>query len=110
MTADVITATMVQKSAIPTSIVSGSAERRLMKLYLEGPKAVQNDWFLLSTYLTEAECANIFSIYMVEDSNAGSYEIMSLETFTYTSADAKLISTGAGTATILYAEVIYWTE
>ena len=110
MTAAVITATMVQRTPIVTSIISGAAERRLVKLHLEGPKALVNDWFLLSTYLSAAECANIFSIYLNEDSNAGSYEIMSLETFTYTSVDAKVISTGAGTATILTAEVIYWTE
>lgn len=110
MTAAVITATFVAKEKIPTSIISGSAERRLCKLYLEGPKALVDDWFLLSSYLTSAECANIYSIYLTEDSNAGTYEIMSLETFTYTSADAKLISTGAGTATILYAEVVYWEE
>jgi hypothetical protein len=110
MTAAVITPTMVQRRPIVTTLVSGSTERRLMELHLEGPKALVNDWFLLSSYLTSAECANIFSIYLNEDSNAGTYEIMSLETFTYTSANAKLISTGAGTATILYADVIYWTE
>jgi hypothetical protein len=110
MTAAVIVPTTVQRRSIPTNIISGSTERRLMELHLEGPRALINDWFLLSTYLTTAECANIFSIMLNEDSNAGTYEIMSLETFTYTSADAKLIVTGVGTATIVYADIIYWTE
>jgi hypothetical protein len=109
MGAAVITATMVQKEQISTNIISGSAERRLMRLYLEGPKATQADWFLLSTYLTTAECANIFDIYVCADGEAGSANIPVLDTFTYTSADAKLVAAGATTG-ISRAVVTYWTE
>jgi hypothetical protein len=105
-----ITPTMVQKKQIPTTIIYGATERRLMKLYLEGPRALIDDWFLLSSYLSAAECANIFSIHANEDSNAGTYDIVSLNTWSYTSADAKLIITDVGTATLVNAEVIYWEE
>jgi len=107
--AAVMTATMVQKESLPTNILSGSAERRLMRLYLEGPKAAQNDWFLLSTYLTSAECANIFSIYVIADGESGSANIPELDTFTYTSADAKLVASGSTTGKSR-AIVTYWTE
>lgn len=109
MAAAVITATMVQKRNIPTNIISGTAERRLMELYLEGPKATQADWFLLSTYLTTAECANIFSIYVIADGEAGSANVPVLDTFTYTSADAKVVAAGAVTGKTR-AIVQYWTE
>jgi len=109
MAADVITATMVQKMDMPSNLVSGTAERRLKKMVLEGPKATQADWFLLSSYLTTAETANIFSIYIIADGEAGSANVPVLETFTYTSADAKLIAAGTVTG-ISRAEVIYWTE
>ena len=104
-----ITATMVQKQQIPTSIVSGSAEKRLMKLFLEGPKAAQNDWFLLSTYLTTAECANISNVLISIDGEAGSANVPVLETWSYTSADVKLIAAGAVTG-VSRAEVTYWCE
>lgn len=109
MTAAVITATMVQRRTIPTNIISGSAERRLVELYLEGPKAAQSDWFLLSTYLTTAECANIFNIYAIADGESGSANIPELDTFTYTSADAKVILSGSTTGKARVC-VKYWTE
>jgi len=59
MAAAVITATMAQTSDVPSSIISGSTERRLKRLYIEGPKATQNDWFLLSTYLGTTNAANV---------------------------------------------------
>jgi hypothetical protein len=109
MTAAVIVATMVQKEQKVTSIISGSAEKRLMKLYLEGPKAYQADWFLLSTYLTSAECANISNVLISADGEAGSANVPTVDTWTYTSADAKLIAAGSVTG-IARAEVTYWTE
>jgi hypothetical protein len=109
MTAAVITATMVQKEQVPTNIISGAAERRLMKLYLEGPKAYQNDWFLLSTYLTTAETANLFSVYAIADGESGSANIPELDTFTYTSADAKVVLSGSTTGKARVC-VTYWTE
>ena len=107
--AAVITATAVQKMDMPSTLVSGSAERRFKKIIMEGPKAAQADWFLLSSYLTTAECANVFSIYVIADGEAGSANVPVLDTFTYTSADAKVIAAGTVTG-ISRAEVVYWTE
>jgi hypothetical protein len=109
MAAAAITPTMVQKEQVPTNIIYGAAERRLMKLYLEGPKATQADWFLLSSYLSTAECANIFSIYVIADGEAGSANVPVLDTFTYTSADAKVVAAGAVTGKSR-AIITYWTE
>lgn len=110
MTAAVITATMVQKGdVIPTSLVSGTAKRRLAILYLEGPKATQADWFLLSSYLTSLECANIFDVNISADGEAGGANVPVIDTWTYTSADAKLVAAGAVTG-ISRARVTYWTE
>jgi hypothetical protein len=109
MAAAVITATTVQKSNINCNIIYGAAERRLARLYLEGPKATQNDWFLLSTYLTSAECANVFSVHTNVDGEAGSANVPVIDTFTYTSATGKIVASGATTG-VSRVEVIYWTE
>ena len=109
MTAAVITATTVQLMDEPSNLVSGSTPRRLKKFIIEGPKAAQNDWFLLSSYLTAAECINIFKIYAIADGEAGSANVPVLDTFSYTSADKKLIFSGAVTG-IARAEVTYWNE
>lgn len=106
MAAAVITAGMVQKKALPSSLISGSTERRLAKIYLQGTKATQNDWFLLSSYLSSSEVVNIASIYACVD--AGS-NVVSLDTFTYDSSDAKVVLSGATTGTS-FIEVTYWTE
>ena len=109
MTAAVMVATTVQIMDEPSNLVSGSTPRRLKKMIIEGPKAAQADWFLLSTYLTAAECINIFKIYVIADGEAGSANVPVLDTFTYTSADKKLVAAGAVTG-ISRAEVTYWTE
>lgn len=95
MTAAVIAATYVAKQEIPTNIVSGTLKRRRMKLYLEGPKAAQNDWFLLTTYLTAAEAASISSVLATSDAQTAGANIPLIDTYTYTSADNKLIVTSA---------------
>ena len=109
MTAAVMVATTVQLMDEPSNLVSGTTPRRLKKMIIEGPKATQADWFLLSSYLTAAECINVFKIYVIADGEAGSANVPVLDTFTYTSADAKLIAAGSVTG-ISRAEVIYWTE
>jgi len=97
---------MVQKQLIPTNIISGTAELRLEKIYLEGPKATQSDWFLLSSYLSVAECNNIFNIYAINEATGNVY---TLDTFTCDGDDYKLDLTGSevGTVTVV---VTYWTE
>lgn len=108
MATAVIVATSVQKIPIKTTIVSGSAERRLVKLFIEGPKAQEEDWFLLSSYLSTAECANIFSIRNSVDDD-GTYNQPVLDTWSYTSQDAKIVNEGSTTGKSR-VEVVYWTE
>jgi len=109
MTAAVITATTVSKFDVIANQVSGTVIRRMKKLYLEGPKAAQADWFLLSSYLSTAECANIANVLVSADGEAGSANVPTVDTWTYTSADAKLVAAGSVTG-IARAEVTYWTE
>jgi len=104
--AAVITATMVQKEEVKTNVISGTTERRLMRLYIEGPKAAQNDWFLLSTYIGETDGSNVvhFRSSSLESGNAMTEDVCS-----YDEDDWKLILTDAQTGTS-FAEVLYYTE
>jgi len=109
MTAAVITATAVQKYEVASSIISGSTEKRLVQVFLEGPKAAQNDWFLLSTYLSTADCSNVAQVYATVDGEGSSYNVPVLDTWSYTSADAKIVLSGATTG-VSRVIVTYWTE
>ena len=109
MSADVMVATAVQIMDEPSTVISGTAERRLKRMILEGPKATQADWFLLSSYISTAECANIFSIHVNADAETLGVNDPVVDTFTYTSADYKLVCAGSITG-IARAEVLYWTE
>lgn len=105
MTAAVITATVVGKMDSPTELVSGS-NRRLKKLYLEGAKAADNDWFLLSTYLSAGELTQIVGWTVLRETSANAYAI---DVATYDSDDYKFILTentaGTVSAFIDYYEV-----
>jgi len=109
MTAAVMIATAVQIFDEPSALISGSAPRRLKRMILEGPKAAQADWFLLSSYLTAAECINVFKIHVVADAQTLGVNDPVVDTFTYTSADKKLVAAGTVTG-ISRAEVLYWNE
>jgi hypothetical protein len=113
MTAAVITPTIVMKRIVPYSVVYGATERRLMELYLEGPKAAQSDWFLLSEYIEDAECANVVSV-QGTIALTGGLLTTDVETAlsyanTAVAANAKLTLGGAqvGTSTVT---VMYYTE
>jgi hypothetical protein len=106
MTAAVITATMVQKEEIATGIISGGTERRLVRLYLEGPKAAQNDWFLLSTYLGTTDAANFVH---ARATTMASGDSTAADDVTYDRDDYKLDLTSSDTGTS-FAEVLYYTE
>lgn len=106
MTAAAITATTAQTFDIVSNVVSGTAERRLKCLFLEGPKAAQNDWFLLTTYLSTADAANIVSYHGATKITGDSYAI---DVFTYDDDDAKLDCTSAAVGTT-YVYVYYYTE
>ena len=95
MTAAVIRATAVAKSDLPLSVVSGS-NRRIKQIYLEGAKAAQNDWFLLSTYLTAAELTQVIGIRAIREATGNAYAI---DVVTYDSDDAKVILTEATAGT-----------
>lgn len=106
MTAAVITATMVQKEHIATSLISGTAERRLVRLYIEGPKATQNDWFLLSTYIGTTNAANVLHI-RATTMDSGNATVV--EDVTYDQDDYKIDLTSATVGTS-FVEVIYYEE
>jgi hypothetical protein len=98
MTAAVITATTVAKMDNPVSLVSGT-DRKMKTLYLEGAKAAQNDWFLLTTYLSTAESIQITGWRVIREATGNAYAIDVAE---YDSDDAKFVLTEAtaGTAHI----------
>lgn len=95
MTAAVITASAVAKLDNPVSVVSGS-NRRIKTLYLEGTKAAQNDWFLLTTYLSTAESTQIVGWRVIREASGNAYAI---DVATYDSDDAKFILTEATAGT-----------
>ena len=80
---------------------------RLVRLYVEGPKAAQNDWFLLSTYLGTTDAANVVHINAsVMDSGNN---LIAETAITYDRDDYKLDLNTVTTGTA-FAEVIYYTE
>ena len=106
ITAAVITATVVQQEEISSTVKSGTTERRLVRLYLEGPKASQNDWFLLSTYIGTTDAANFLHARATTKTAANATVV---EDVTYDDDDYKLDLTSSTTGTA-FAEVIYYTE
>jgi len=109
MAAAVITASTVQKREICSSIISGSTEKRLCELYIEGTKVTQNDWFLLSSYLSTADCSNIAQVFAIIDPETGSANVPELDTWTYTSQTAKAVLSGT-TVGKARVKVLYWNE
>ena len=103
MTAAVITATTAAKLDSPLSMVSGTV-RKIKTLYLEGAKAAQNDWFLLTSYLSSTEVAQIIGWRVIREASGNAYAI---DVATYDSDDAKLILTEA-TAGTAYVFVDYY--
>lgn len=107
MAAAKITADVAQKEEKAMQVISGSsAPRKIVRLYLEGTKASQNDWFLLSDYISSDEDANIIGYYGVTKDSSNE---MADETFTYDDGDSKLDCTSGTTGTV-YAWVDYYTE
>ena len=103
MTADVITATTVSKLDNPSTTVSGT-ERRMKTLYLEGAKAADNDWFLLSTYLSAAELTQVIGWRVIREATGNAYAI---DVATYDSDTAKYILT-ENTAGTVHAFIDYY--
>jgi len=105
MTAAVITATHAQIEDVTTTVISGSSARRYKRLYLEGAKAAQNDWFLLSSYISAAEVANVVSWEVVREASGNAFAI---DVATLDSDDYKLILTEA-TAGTAHAIITFYT-
>jgi len=103
MTAAVITATIVAKEDSPLTVVSGST-RRIKRLYLEGPKAAADDWFLLSTYLSALELTQIIGWKVIGEASGNAYAI---DVATYDSDDAKFVLT-EGTAGTAHVFIDYY--
>lgn len=103
MAAAVITATSVSKMDMPANLVSGTTSRRYKELEIEGTKATQNDWFLLTSYLSATEVTQIVGIDIVEKASG----VVTLGTYTYDAADAKLVLSSVVTGTA-YARVRYY--
>ena len=102
--AAVIVATAAQKYDMPSFIrPSYGTDRRLKMLYLEGPKATQSDWFLLTTYGLTATNVIDMQAY-TEGTGDGEWD---LETITYTSDDAKM-TLGHAEVGNTRAIVFYW--
>lgn len=97
MTAAVITATHAQIEDVTTTVIAGTSARRYKRLYLEGTKAAQNDWFLLTTYLTAAEVANVVSWEVVRKATGNAFAI---DVATLDSDDYKFILTEATAGTV----------
>ena len=94
----VITATVFAKEDSPISLANGSANRRIKSLYLEGPKAAQGDWFLISTYLSAAEYAQIIGFRAVTEDSGNAYAIDVIGYDSDHNQQIKLGSTDVGTS------------
>jgi len=106
MAAAVIIATMAQTQEVTSSIISGTAERRLMRLYIEGPKATQNDWFLLSTYIGTTNAANVLHA-RATTRDSGDATVVDDVTYDYDDYKLDLTSATVGTS---FVEILYYTE
>jgi len=104
MTAAVISPSVVGKIQNPVDIISGS-NRKISVLYLEGTKATQNDWFLLSNYLSSDECDQVIGIKVTVKASDNTRVD---DSYTYDHDNDKLILTGATTGTA-YAFVYYYS-
>ena len=85
---------------------TGPEGKEVKRLYIEGPKAAQNDWFLLSTYLGTTNAANIVSF---SGTTRASGDALAIDVFTYDYDDYKLDCTSSDTGTTC-VEVLYYTE
>jgi len=97
MTAAVITPTQVGKTDMPyNNILAGATGRRIKTIYIEGTKAAQNDWFLLSDYLSAAELTQVIGWRAIREATGNAYAI---DVVTYDSDDAKVTLTEATAGT-----------
>ena len=84
------------------SIAGFTTTRRHKQLYLEAYKAAQNDYFLLTDFLSAADVKNLTGYRcIIKDSDNAS----SADTLTYDDDDAKLDLTAAGTG-----DVTVWVD
>jgi hypothetical protein len=95
MTAAAITPSVVTKTYIPVSGVTGTP-KRVIEYYLEATKATQNDWILLETAIGDTTKTMIGANGIVIDSS----DDMAAETLTYDDSADKLVLAGATVGTV----------
>ena len=86
MTAAAVTPTVVTKTYIPCTAVTGTPVR-IVEYYLEGTKATQNDWILLETAIGDTTKTMIAAHGIVLDSSSD----MAAESLTYDDSEDKLV-------------------
>jgi hypothetical protein len=102
-----LTASAAVKFDMPGTQVSGSSTRRLKSLYLEAAKTAQNDYFLLTDFLSSSEVANIAGFRGIITETSGN--TASADTLTYDDDDYKIDLTSGATG-VAKVWVEYWTE
>ena len=100
MTAAALTPTVVQKTYIHSTGLTGTPIR-LVKYIFKVTKATQNDWIVTDTYLKATDAPIMFSGNTIDSSSDGV-----TETMTYTHSGTKLTLTSATVGTT-YGEVVY---
>lgn len=95
MTAAALTPSIVQKTYIPSSQVTGTP-KRVIEYYLEATKATQNDWILLETAIGDTTKTMIGANGIVIDSSSD----MAAETLTYDDSEDKLVLAGSTVGTV----------
>lgn len=94
MTAAAKTPSIVSKTYLPNTAMTGTA-KRIVEYYLEVTKATQNDWVLLEAAIGTTVNVLMGVTGIVLDSSAD----LTQEGFTYDDSADKLVLTGAGVGT-----------
>lgn len=95
MTAAAITPSVVSKTYVPNTGITGTPQR-IVEYYLEATKATQNDWVLLETAIGDTTKTLVGVSGIVLDGS----EDLTQETFTYDDSADKLVLTAAGVGTV----------
>jgi len=95
MTAAAITPSVVQKTYVPCSKITGTP-KRVIEYYLEATKATQNDWILLESAIGDSTKVLIGATGIVIDASSD----MAGETLTYDDSADKLVLAGATVGTV----------
>ena len=95
MTAAAITPSVVQKTYIHSTSMTGTPQR-VVEYYLEATKATQSDWILLETAIGDTTKTLVGATGIVIDSSSD----MAQETLTYDDSEDKLVLGAATVGTV----------